>query len=53
MDIAELASHIDHTVLAPDARRADIERACHVARSIGMRRSLCQPDPRRPRESTA
>ncbi len=35
MDIAELASHIDHTVLAPDARRADIERACHVARQLG------------------
>lgn len=35
MDIAELASRIDHTVLAPDARRADIERACHVARQLG------------------
>jgi deoxyribose-phosphate aldolase len=35
VDIAELASHIDHTVLAPDARRADIERACHVAVELG------------------
>jgi deoxyribose-phosphate aldolase len=35
VDIAELASHIDHTVLAPDARRADIERACHVAVQLG------------------
>jgi deoxyribose-phosphate aldolase len=32
---AELASHIDHTVLQPDARRADIERACTVARDLG------------------
>lgn len=35
MDIADLASHIDHTVLKPDARRADIERACEVARQLG------------------
>lgn len=35
MDIAGLASHIDHTVLAPDARRADIERACQVAVQMG------------------
>lgn len=28
MDRDELASHIDHTVLRPDARRADVERAC-------------------------
>lgn len=35
MDIDDLASHIDHTVLKPDARRADIERACKVARQLG------------------
>jgi deoxyribose-phosphate aldolase len=35
MDIAELASHIDHTVLRPDARRADVEQACQVARELG------------------
>jgi deoxyribose-phosphate aldolase len=34
-DQAELASYIDHTVLKPDARRADIERACTVARDLG------------------
>jgi deoxyribose-phosphate aldolase len=32
LDIAELASHIDHTVLRPDAQQADVERACQVAR---------------------
>lgn len=35
MDIARLASHIDHTVLRPDALQRDIERACHVARELG------------------
>jgi len=35
MDIAELASRIDHTVLRPDAQRADVERACQVARELG------------------
>jgi deoxyribose-phosphate aldolase len=35
MDVIDLATHIDHTVLRPDARRADIERACHVARELG------------------
>ena len=35
MDIADVAGHIDHTVLKPDARRADIERACAVARQLG------------------
>jgi deoxyribose-phosphate aldolase len=35
MNIAELASHIDHTVLRPDARQAEVERACHVARELG------------------
>src|SRR4051812_27506595 len=35
MDIAELASHIDHTILRPDASDVDVERACHVARELG------------------
>lgn len=35
MDRDELASHIDHTVLRPDARRADVERACQVALELG------------------
>src|SRR5688572_16768270 len=35
MDVSDLASHIDHTVLKPDARRTDIERACEVARQLG------------------
>ena len=35
MDDSELASHIDHTVLAPDAGQSDIERACQVARQLG------------------
>ena len=30
-----LASHIDHTVLQPDARRVDVERACLLARDLG------------------
>ena len=40
MDIAELASHIDHTVLAPDAQRADIERACQVALKWDVQQSV-------------
>ena len=35
MEIADVASHIDHTVLKPDARQVDIERACDVARQLG------------------
>ena len=35
MDSDNLASHIDHTVLKPDARRADIEHACELARQLG------------------
>jgi len=35
MEIAELASHIDHTVLRPDAQQVDVERACQVARELG------------------
>ena len=53
VDDSELASHIDHTVLEPDAGRSDIERACEVARAARVCGSLCQPDPRRSRESAA
>lgn len=35
MDGNQLAAHIDQTVLRPDARREDIERACQVARELG------------------
>lgn len=35
MDIAQLATHIDHTILRPDAGRVDIERACQIARELG------------------
>ena len=35
MDSDSLASHIDHTVLKPDARRADIEHACELALQLG------------------
>jgi deoxyribose-phosphate aldolase len=35
VDIADLTAHIDHTILRPDAGRADIERACRVARQLG------------------
>ncbi|HEX5466574.1 MAG TPA: deoxyribose-phosphate aldolase [Candidatus Limnocylindrales bacterium] len=35
LDGHRLAARIDHTVLRPEARRADIERACAVARDLG------------------
>jgi deoxyribose-phosphate aldolase len=35
MNVDELARHIDHTILRPDAGRADIELACRVARQFG------------------
>jgi deoxyribose-phosphate aldolase len=40
MNPIDLASHIDHTVLRPDARTGDIERACKVARELGCA-SVC------------
>ena len=40
MNPIELASHIDHTVLRPDAQTFDIERACAVAREFGCA-SVC------------
>ncbi len=30
-----LAGRIDHTILRPDARRAELERACELARGLG------------------
>lgn len=35
MNRNQLASHIDHTLLRPEATRADIERACQVAIELG------------------
>lgn len=35
MNTIELASHIDHTILRPDAQTRDVERACAVAREFG------------------
>ncbi|HEY3524543.1 MAG TPA: deoxyribose-phosphate aldolase [Candidatus Limnocylindrales bacterium] len=35
IDRRALARHLDHTVLRPDARRADIEGACRLARELG------------------
>lgn len=35
MDTAQLASHVEHTILRPDARQVDVERACRVARELG------------------
>jgi deoxyribose-phosphate aldolase len=40
MNPIELARHIDHTVLRPDAQTVDIERACEVARELGCA-SVC------------
>ena len=40
MNPKELASHIDHTVLRPDAQTVDIVRACEVARELGCA-SVC------------
>jgi deoxyribose-phosphate aldolase len=40
MDVADVASHIDHTILRPDARASDVERACRVARDRGCA-SVC------------
>jgi deoxyribose-phosphate aldolase len=40
IDAAHLARHIDHTILKPDARQVDVERACEVARELGCA-SVC------------
>ena len=35
MDARHLASHLEHTLLRPEARRADIEAACQLGRELG------------------
>jgi deoxyribose-phosphate aldolase len=35
MDARQLASHLEHTLLRPEARRADIEAACQLGRELG------------------
>jgi deoxyribose-phosphate aldolase len=35
MDPRQLASHLEHTLLRPEATRADIELACQVGRELG------------------
>jgi deoxyribose-phosphate aldolase len=35
VDSTRLASHLEHTMLRPEAGRADIERACRVALELG------------------
>ena len=35
MDARQLASHLEHTLLRPEARRADIEAACQLSRELG------------------
>ena len=35
MDPRQLASHLEHTLLRPEATRAEIERACQVGRALG------------------
>ncbi|MBP3730823.1 MAG: deoxyribose-phosphate aldolase [Mailhella sp.] len=39
----DVASRIDHTVLSADATRADIERACALARSYGFKAVFTLP----------
>jgi len=34
LSVEAIASHIDHTVLRPDAKQVDIERACKLAREL-------------------
>ncbi|HIW78540.1 MAG TPA: deoxyribose-phosphate aldolase [Candidatus Bilophila faecipullorum] len=43
LDARDAAARIDHTVLAPDATRADMEKACAVARSYGFRAVFTNP----------
>ena len=43
LDARDAAARIDHTVLAPDATRADMEKACAVARSYGFRAVFTKP----------
>ena len=39
----EIASRIDHTVLAPDAVRSDVEQACTQARAYGFKAVFTNP----------
>lgn len=39
----EIAARIDHTVLAPDATRADVENACIQAREYGFKAVFTNP----------
>ena len=41
--VAEIAARIDHTVLAPDAVRQDIEKACAQARSYRFKAVFTNP----------
>lgn len=43
LDAREAAARIDHTVLAPDATRADMEKACAAARDYGFRAVFTNP----------
>ena len=39
----DIASRIDHTVLAPDATRKDMENACALARAYGFKAVFTNP----------
>lgn len=39
----DIAARIDHTVLAPDATRADMEKACSLAREYGFKAVFTNP----------
>ena len=39
----DIAAHIDHTVLAPDATRKDMENACALARAYGFKAVFTNP----------
>ena len=43
MNSVELAAHIDHTCLAPDATAADIERLCAEAVEHGFHAACVAP----------
>ena len=39
----DIAARIDHTVLAPDATRKDMENACVLARAYGFKAVFTNP----------
>ena len=39
----DIAARIDHTVLAPDATRKDMENACALARAYGFKAVFTNP----------